>query len=38
VEDGVPTGVASAYPDLRARASDAAERVVTAAGIAGNGE
>jgi len=34
VEDGVPTGIASAYPDLRERATAAAERVVEASGIA----
>lgn len=33
VEEGVATGIESAYPDLRARASAAAARVVEAAGI-----
>jgi 5-methylthioadenosine/S-adenosylhomocysteine deaminase len=34
VEDGVPTGIASAYPDLTERATEAAERIVEASGIA----
>jgi cytosine/adenosine deaminase-related metal-dependent hydrolase len=38
VEEGTPTGVASAYPDLRERATSAAERVVAAAGIDGQNE
>lgn len=36
VEDGTPTGIASTYPDLRKRATEAAERVVEASGIVAN--
>jgi cytosine/adenosine deaminase-related metal-dependent hydrolase len=34
VEGGVPTGVTEAYPDLHARATAAAERIVEVSGIA----
>jgi len=35
VEDGTPVGIADEYPDLYDRASEAAERIATASGIAG---